>query len=386
MDKVQAKTPQKATSSGIINSVKITFYERKYPMIAHPTNIPTADIIVVDDTIEDLKLIATILEGRGFQTRLFSEGSIALRSAHMKPPAMFLLDVFMPDLDGYTLCKQIKQSEQTQDIPVMFISAGDEAKYRAKGFQSGGCDYITKPLHMEEVQVRVATQLAISQFHQYLQEQNRLLQEQLRCSMSELTHVTTNLHVRQERERRQRSEREKEALMDIIKDQQAQLQTMTDRIMQSGQAERYYLYQNTHQHIIHNIALLRESLDAMHVLHALLEQTESSGQFAEHLQASAGLLDNTHALLSDFMQDANESPPSFPQQYTHKDVIENLTLREREILQLLVDGASNSMIADRLTITTKTVYTYRARIMQKLGVTSFADLVKFAIRHNITSL
>jgi DNA-binding response OmpR family regulator len=133
------------------------------------------NILVVDDTPENLELLVALMETGGYTVRPTVNGALALASARNNPPDIILLDIMMPEMDGYEVCRQLKSDPTTCDIPVIFLSALDETVDKVKAFNVGGVDYITKPFHVEEVMVRIATQLEI----QRLRRQDKLHIERL---------------------------------------------------------------------------------------------------------------------------------------------------------------------------------------------------------------
>jgi len=122
-----------------------------------------ADILIVDDTPANLNVLSAILGKRGYRVRPAINGALALKAAQKAAPDLILLDVQMPGLDGYEVCRQLKRDAQTRDIPVIFISALDDVLDKVEAFQAGGVDYITKPFQIEEVLARVENQLALHQ-------------------------------------------------------------------------------------------------------------------------------------------------------------------------------------------------------------------------------
>jgi PAS domain S-box-containing protein len=146
----------------------------------HPIQSPpTADIMVIDDTPENLHLLSSILSDRNYKVRSVTKGATGLRGAQAAPPDLILLDIRMPEMDGYEVCKQLKASEQTREIPVIFISASGELIDKVKGFTVGGVDYITKPFQVEEVLARIETHLMLRQLRRQLQIQNAQLQQEI---------------------------------------------------------------------------------------------------------------------------------------------------------------------------------------------------------------
>ncbi len=139
------------------------------------------NILVVDDTPANLRLLAGILTDRGYTVRPVPNGKLALWGARGKtPPDLILLDIMMPDMDGYEVCQQLKADERTRDIPVIFLSALDDVLDKIKAFSVGGVDYITKPFEDQEVLARVQTHLELKHAREKLKQQNQELIEAAR--------------------------------------------------------------------------------------------------------------------------------------------------------------------------------------------------------------
>jgi len=141
-------------------------------------NSKKINILAVDDSLPDLHFLSETLTKQGYKVRGVQNGARALSAAQLEPPDLILLDIKMPQLDGYEVCKQLKTEQRTQQIPVIFISALDEWIDKVKAFDIGGVDYITKPFQAEEVLARVNTHLKIRQQQQQIDSQNRQLQVQ----------------------------------------------------------------------------------------------------------------------------------------------------------------------------------------------------------------
>jgi two-component system, NtrC family, sensor kinase len=131
------------------------------------------NILVVDDTPENLRLLSGILSEKGYQVRPVPNGKLALSAAQSIPPDLVLLDIMMPEIDGYEVCQRLKASEVTKNIPVIFISAINDVMDKVKAFEVGGVDYITKPFQVEEVLARIETHLKICSLQNTLQEKNQ---------------------------------------------------------------------------------------------------------------------------------------------------------------------------------------------------------------------
>ncbi|KYC37287.1 histidine kinase [Scytonema hofmannii PCC 7110] len=141
------------------------------------TQLPKADILLVDDNIDNLRLLSAMLTQQGYEVRSVTNGSTALMGVQAQPPDLILLDINMPGINGYEVCRQLKANNQTKEIPVIFISALNETFDKVKAFSVGGVDYITKPFQLEEVFVRIENQLALRRLQAQLQTQNFLLQQ-----------------------------------------------------------------------------------------------------------------------------------------------------------------------------------------------------------------
>ena len=135
-----------------------------------------AKILIVDDTPANLDLLAELLEPHGCQVLAAPSGDVALRIAAKADPDIVLLDVMMPDPDGYETCRRLKADAALGDAPVLFISAKDESQSMVDGFSAGAVDYITKPFQPEEVLARVGTHLRVSRLTRELREQNKELE------------------------------------------------------------------------------------------------------------------------------------------------------------------------------------------------------------------
>ena len=127
------------------------------------------NILIVDDTPENLRLLKELLNASGLKVRPANSGELALKSAFRTPPDLILLDIRMPGLDGYEVCRRLKAEPKTKDIPVIFISAMGELRDRIQGFELGAVDFISKPFEREEVMVRVRTHLELHQMRTSLE-------------------------------------------------------------------------------------------------------------------------------------------------------------------------------------------------------------------------
>jgi response regulator RpfG family c-di-GMP phosphodiesterase len=124
------------------------------------------NVMVVDDNPANLKLLEDMLRQHGYEVQSFPRGRLALAAADQDPPDLILLDINMPELNGYEVCERLKSSERLAGIPVVFLSALNATSDKVKGFRSGGVDYISKPFQFEEVQARVETHLQLRRAQQ----------------------------------------------------------------------------------------------------------------------------------------------------------------------------------------------------------------------------
>ena len=136
-------------------------------------------ILIVDDNKANLKLLGEILQMDGYKIRPASSGHLALLSIQAQKPDLIMLDIRMPEIDGYSICTQLKADEGTRDIPVIFISALEDVADKVRGFEVGAVDYITKPFEQAEVLMRVRTHLALSNLRKSLEIQNIKLEEEI---------------------------------------------------------------------------------------------------------------------------------------------------------------------------------------------------------------
>ena len=148
-------------------------------MSQEPYTPSKESILIVDDTPANLQLLAQMLSEQGYKVRMAQDGTMALMSIQSSPPDLILLDIMMPELNGYEVCSKLKASSFTKDIPIIFISALNEVFDKVKAFEVGGVDYITKPFQAQEVLARVEHQLHIRRLTQQLLEQNALLQQEV---------------------------------------------------------------------------------------------------------------------------------------------------------------------------------------------------------------
>ncbi|MGK7909672.1 MAG: diguanylate cyclase [Synechococcus sp.] len=141
------------------------------------------NLLIVDDNSANLRLLGTLLDREGYSVRPVATATQALQLLETVHPDLVLLDIHMPELDGYEVCKRIKQTPATANIPVIFISSADAIEDKIKGFEAGGIDYITKPFEEREVLMRVRNHL---QLH--------FLQQELQAKITDLERAYATIH------------------------------------------------------------------------------------------------------------------------------------------------------------------------------------------------
>jgi two-component system sensor histidine kinase/response regulator len=154
-----------------------------------------SDIMVVDDNPANLKLLEDMLLRQGHEVRSFPLGRLALTAAVNAPPSLILLDINMPEMNGYEVCERLKSNPVLSDIPVIFLSALNEIEDKVQAFQAGAVDYISKPFQFEEVHARVETHLKLHDLQKALKRQNECLEQAVAARTRELAEANQRLTV-----------------------------------------------------------------------------------------------------------------------------------------------------------------------------------------------
>jgi putative two-component system response regulator len=145
------------------------------------------DILIVDDTPGNLELLSGMLKNHSNRVRAAISGKMALQAARNYPPDLILLDINMPEMDGYEVCRRLKHEEKLKDIPVIFLSALNEPMDKVKAFGAGGVDYVTKPFQLEEILARVETHLRLRMMQLELERHNLHLEDLVREKSAEIS-------------------------------------------------------------------------------------------------------------------------------------------------------------------------------------------------------
>lgn len=147
---------------------------------------PEYEILIIDDEPVNLQLLTDILSNRNYEVRMTVNGTLGIAAVEAAPPDLILLDVMMPDMSGYEVCKILKQNPRFASIPIIFLSALDSPQNKVRAFESGGSDYITKPFHNVEVLARVNTYLKQYTLERQLQNWGESLEAQVQQRTAEL--------------------------------------------------------------------------------------------------------------------------------------------------------------------------------------------------------
>lgn len=159
-------------------------------MTSNSFNVPASTILIVDDAPENLAVLGELLRSAGYRVKAANSGRAALRYAMQEPrPELVLLDVMMPEMDGYEVLERLHNSPETRDIPVVFLTALNDAQDEERGLEMGAVDYIAKPIQPIVVLARVRTQLEAKRARDWLKDQNAFLEAEVARRMAENDHI-----------------------------------------------------------------------------------------------------------------------------------------------------------------------------------------------------
>jgi DNA-binding NtrC family response regulator len=177
------------------------------------------NLLVIDDDLNTRQTMDVFFSRHGYEVRCAPNGETGLMFAHEDPPELILLDIRLPDMDGFQVCRRLKEGQKTSHIPVIFISGLDEVVDKVKGFAIGGVDYVTKPFQSAELLARVGTHLALKRVKEALQKAHDELEERVKERTADLASAKEQLQARfQEIEQlKQRLEQENLYLQEEIK-------------------------------------------------------------------------------------------------------------------------------------------------------------------------
>lgn len=150
-----------------------------------------ADILIVDDNLDNIRFLSNFLSQQQYRVRKAINGQVALTAANAATPDLILLDISMPGMNGYEVCQHLKSNPQSQLVPIIFLSAANDALDKARAFQAGGVDYIEKPFQLEEVLIRIQAQLKL----QKLQKELKIRDEKIEHLVADLEATRTSLEL-----------------------------------------------------------------------------------------------------------------------------------------------------------------------------------------------
>ena len=207
-------------------------------------NSSCGNILIVDDTPDNLRVLSASLTERGYQVRCAKSGTMALITAKKEPPDLILLDIKMPQMDGYQVCEKLKTDEPTRNIPVVFLSALDDVVDKVKAFTIGGVDYITKPFQIEEIVVRIEHQLALQAAKAEIRQLNNELEQKVLQRTVKLEEVIKQLNQEIAKHKKTQEELIRQALHDALTSlpNRSLFLSYLEKALQRGRRNKDYLF------------------------------------------------------------------------------------------------------------------------------------------------
>ncbi len=291
-------------------------------------------VLVVDDTPANLSLLLNELAARGYQLRVAEDGESALEEMDYEEPDIVLLDVVMPGMDGFEVCRKIKGKPQWRTLPILFMTALDEGDEKVRAFRSGAVDYITKPIHVPEVLSRVGAHLEIRQLQASIARRNAELEEEIA-----MRHEAENLLC----------DSLNQAIFILEPPQQIVFAT---RLAQS--LLRLYLDQNDDLSLSHDLARQLDCNDSFEI---------KGPDSTLRIMALSTPSNSTKARV--FLMEESGAP-----QKPASLMSLGLTARQAEVLFWIAQGKSNPDIALILNASVRTIHKHVEHILEKLGVES----------------
>lgn len=323
--------------------------------------ITTHTLLIIDDNITNLKLTMSYLKAYSYKILTASTGLDGVDRAQLTVPDLILLDVMMPDIDGFEVCARLKANPTTADIPVIFMTAISDAEHKTRGLREGAVDYVTKPVNVSELLMRVRTHLSL-----------RDLQLQLENEAAQRNDILTKQTAELEKIRAERHTLSETVSMQAEQLHQLAQQAMQEHLIQNEGVRTFF------QNQLHtNLKQARSALDDAQIQLHITTHT-APPHLQQHLEKAntyiKDLLDQVEELIDNTTQDVH---------ITHSDLYQKLSDREYQTLKMMAKGLGNGDIAEEMGVSPGTVTTYRRRIMQKLGVSDTASLLQIAFTLNL---
>lgn len=335
-----------------------------------------AQILIVDDNADDLALLAMHLRRANYIVIEAETGENCLTLLSQLKPDLILLDVMMPGLSGYETCQRIKAIPSMADIPVLFLTSREDTEDKVKGFQVGGVDYLVKPIQPPELFARINNHLELQRNKTEVVELNTQLEELMQKRLVELHNESLW---------RRQYEQEVAKLLDTVRQQSEQLSTLMSYCLSGSDRELSHLRTILTDLPQTYLSLLKEHITLANSHAAAFSDKTASTLVTDHLSAATELMNSlTRQVKEAAMQRLQPSHVDGSAQTI--SLLSKLSAREQEILRMVADGHSNSEIAELLSLAEPTIRVYRSRIMGKLQLDDATALIKFAIRHNLTTV
>ena len=329
-------------------------------------------ILIVDDDPNNLKMLFRNLQSANYKVLIAESGPIALRQLRSMTPDIILLDVIMPDMDGFAVCRQLKKMPETQNIPIIFMTSLNDIESKVRGFEVGGVDYLTKPLNLVEVLARLETHLSRTQLYLTVKQQAEQLQTEVEQRAAELQNEITQ----REAETAARIE-----LYELLHQQQTQLQSLTqvlsENIASNNRVNRSGLPKPIKQIVAGPLAILGQHLQEIEA------QTKAYHDPDESLASIEPRIKHCKQILAALQRELGLDGAEEKTDPIDTMSVSQLSKREIEVLRLTAKGKTSFEIAAALNISHNTARTYRYRINQKLGITDFASIVKVAMQFGL---
>ncbi|MBN1889143.1 MAG: response regulator [Thermoflexales bacterium] len=289
------------------------------------TDPSRSTILVVDDNAANLSVVADHLQALDLRVLTAMDGQDALETMQSTRPDLILLDVVMPGMNGFEVCRRLKADKTTQDIPIIFMTVLAEIKHKVKGFEMGGVDYVTKPVQPQELLARVRTHLALRAAQRQLDVRNEQLEHEIAGHKSELrariqaeralqrAHdelerqvekrtaelVRANASLQVEIAERKRAEQEKDTLLAKVSQSHQALRELSARLAEAQELERKQLARELHDRVGQNLSILG------FVLNIIRKQMSQFVPEAES-QASLARVDDALTLVEQTTEDVRD--------------------------------------------------------------------------------
>jgi DNA-binding response OmpR family regulator/DNA-binding CsgD family transcriptional regulator len=319
-------------------------------------------VLVIDDEPDNLRVVVHHLEAYSFEILTALDGHTGLQRARLARPDVILLDVNLPDLQGFEVCRRLKADPDLSAVPVLFLTALTDTQDKIRGFEAGGVDYVTKPIEAAELLARVRTHL-----------ENAGLRARLEQRVAQRTAA-----LQQELREKDAYQQEREKLLDMVRWQSEQLRILTRHWVEGQKQSRQGLATELETGVSERLRLVQLHLEQARRLGTA--EPFALPALLEHLGTAQEILGPA---LDENRSIAGRLGGQGPDDAMGKDPLVQLSTREYEVLQLMAAGLQNKQIANVVVVARTTVGTYRVRLLEKLGVSDTASLLKLAFRHKV---